>query len=174
VDKLIQQIDTILEPYLEAIGSDTGYINHNKRMLLYALELQELNEEETQKFIIALAFHDLGIWTERSFDYLNPSIELALAYLNINNKTAYINDVVDMIELHHKLTPIQENALAELFRKADMIDVCWGAISFGIDKKRMTEIKKAFSNNGFHFSLVKWFAKRLFSKPWSPMPMVKW
>ncbi|PHR59573.1 MAG: hypothetical protein COA44_01125 [Arcobacter sp.] len=169
-----KQIDTILKPYLEVIGSDIGYINHTKRMLLYALELQDLDDVQKEKFIIALSFHDLGIWTEQSFDYLDPSVCLAQKYLKEHDKMEYKKDVVSMINLHHKLTPIKDNDLAELFRKVDMIDVYWGAVSFGIDKKKMKEIKKAFPNNSFHLTLMKWFGKRLLTKPWSPMPMLKW
>jgi len=174
MNTLTKQIDTILSPYLEQIGSDIGYINHTKRMLMYALELQDLDEVQKEKFIIALAFHDLGIWTEQSFDYLDPSVALAKNYLKFHDKTDYENDVVSMIDLHHKLSPIKDNDLAELFRKVDMVDVYWGAIPFGIDKAKMKAIKKEFPNNGFHFTLIKWFGKRLLEKPWSPMPMLKW
>jgi len=172
--QITEKINTILEPFLEVIGKDIGYINHTKRMLLYALELQDLDEIQKEKFIIAVSFHDLGIWTEQSFDYLDPSVALALEYLKNNNKMGYEKDVVAMIDLHHKLTPIKDNDLAELFRKVDMIDVYWGTVSFGINKKTMKEIKKTFPNNGFHLTLMKWFGKRLLEKPWSPMPMLKW
>jgi len=171
---MTEKIDTILQPYLQSIGDDIGYINHTKRMLLYALELKELSDEELEKFIIALAFHDLGIWTEQSFDYLAPSVELAKNYLKEHDKIAYTNDVVQMIDQHHKITPITDNDLAELFRKVDLIDVSWGVKSFGIDKKRINEIQKAFANNGFHMTLIKWFWKQLKHKPLRPMPMLKW
>lgn len=174
MNKVTEQIDTILAPYLEVIGSDIGYVNHTKRMLSYALEIQDLDEVQKEKFIIAVAFHDLGIWTEQSFDYLDPSVALALEYLKKEDKMDYEKDVRDMIDLHHKLTPIKDNDLAELFRKVDMVDVYWGAVSFGINKERMKEIKKEFPNNGFHLTLMKWFGKRLLEKPWSPMPMLKW
>lgn len=170
----IQKIDAILEPYLESIGSDIGYVNHTKRMFLYAMELQDLDETQQEIFAIALAFHDLGIWTEKSFDYLDPSVALATKYLHTNKNTAYQNDIIEMISLHHKITPIKNNTLAELFRKVDMIDVYWGLISFGIAKNRLQEIKKAYPNNNFHLTLMKWFMKRLFSQPWSPLPMLKW
>lgn len=174
MNTITQEIDSILSPYLEIIGSDIGYVNHTKRMLLYALELQDLDDIQKEKFIIAVAFHDLGIWTAQSFDYLDPSVALAQQYLKEHNKLDYEKDVVAMIDLHHKLTPIEDNELAELFRKVDMVDVYWGAVSFGIDKQKMKEIKKAFPNNGFHLTLIKWFGKRLLEKPWNPMPMLKW
>ena len=174
MDSYFNKIDTILQPYLKMIGKDIGYINHTKRMFSYALELQDLNEEEIEKFIIALCFHDLGIWTEQSFDYLAPSVALAQNYLDKHHMQHYEKDVIQMIDEHHKLTHIKNNDLAELFRKVDMMDVSCGVISFGIDKKNIKIIKETFPNNGFHLSLIKWFGKRLRSKPWRPMPMLKW
>ena len=174
MQEITKQIDTILAPYLEVIGKDIGYVNHTKRMVMYALELQDLDEVQKEKFMIAVSFHDLGIWTEQSFDYLDPSVALAQKYLKEQDKLHYEKDIVDMINLHHKLTPIKNNNLAELFRKVDMVDVYWGMVSFAINKKRMKEIKTEFPNNGFHCTLMKWFGKRLLEKPWSPMPMLKW
>lgn len=169
-----ETIDAILEPFLGVIGEDIGYINHTKRMLCYALELQQLCDKEIEKFTIAAAFHDLGIWTEKSFDYLEPSIALAKLYLHEHNKIDYERDVVQMIDEHHKQTPIQNNPLAELFRKADLIDVSWGVISFGIPSQKIGEIKQAFPNNGFHKTLLKWAWHQLKKEPWRPMPMLKW
>lgn len=174
MENITEKIDLILESYLELLKDDLGYVNHTKRMVLYALELQELNEEQIEKFVIAVAFHDLGIWTEKSFDYLEPSVELARAYLTQQDKMAYEHDVVQMIDEHHKQTPIKNNPLAELFRKADLIDVSWGLLSFGVDGEKIKEIKKAFPNNGFHKTLIKWAWRQLKKEPWRPMPMLKW
>jgi hypothetical protein len=79
-----------------------------------------------------------------------------------------------MIAQHHKVTPIHDNELAELFRKVDLIDVTWGLISFGIDKKRVQEIQKSFPNNGFHKTLIKWAWKQFIREPWRPVPVMKW
>ena len=174
MNTLSEKMDTILQPYLEAIGSDIGYINHTKRMMEYALELEELNEEEKKKFLIALAFHDLGIWTEKSFDYLEPSIILAQDYLKENNLLHYEKDVIQMIDEHHKLRAIKDNPLAELFRKVDIVDVYFGFFSFGIKRKKIKKIKKKYPNNGFHKTLIKWFFRHIKKEPLRPMPMLKW
>jgi hypothetical protein len=174
MNTVTEKIDVILQPYLELINEDIGYVNHTKRMLLYALELEKLKYEQIEKFIIAASFHDLGIWTENSFDYLKPSIELARYYLQEHDKMVYEDDVIQMIDEHHKQTPIKNNDLAELFRKADLIDVSWGLISFGIDAKKIQEIKKAFPNNGFHKTLIKWAWRQFKKEPYRPMPMLKW
>ena len=37
--------------------------------------------QQIEKIAVATAFHDLGIWTDGTFDYLQPSVRLASAYL---------------------------------------------------------------------------------------------
>jgi predicted metal-dependent HD superfamily phosphohydrolase len=171
---ITETMDLLFEPYLDCIGEDRGYVNHAKRMVMYAMDMKKLYHEQIETFMIAAVFHDLGIWTEKSFDYLEPSIDLARHYLKENGKTAYEDDVVRMIDQHHKVTPIHDNELAELFRKVDLIDVTWGLISFGIDKKRVQEIQKCFPNNGFHKTLIKWAWKQFIREPWRPVPVMKW
>lgn len=170
----IEKLDTILAPYLEVIGEDIGYVNHTKRMLTYANALYEFKEDEEEKFVIALAFHDLGIWTENSFDYLDPSVALAKAYLKEHGLEAYEADVVQLIDEHHKLMPIKNNPLAELFRRVDMIDVYWNLSLFGMKASTFKAAKKAYPNNGFHVTLIKWFFRQLRREPLRPMPMLKW
>jgi len=36
---------------------------------------------EVEKIAAAAVFHDLGIWTDRTFDYIAPSIAIAREYL---------------------------------------------------------------------------------------------
>ena len=37
---------------------------------------------------IAAAFHDIGIWTAGTFDYLEPSVRVAAAYLTGTGRAA--------------------------------------------------------------------------------------
>ena len=48
----------------------------------------EKNNEE--KYAIASVFHDVGIWTDHTFDYLDPSIEQAKIYLTEIKKTRLV------------------------------------------------------------------------------------
>ena len=54
-------------------------------MLHFCFYLQHSTEEEKHKLIIAACFHDLGLWKEKTVDYLPPSIVLARDYLQQNN-----------------------------------------------------------------------------------------
>ena len=40
------------------------------------------SEDEKERIVIAGCFHDIGIWTGPSYDYLPPSIAAARAYLD--------------------------------------------------------------------------------------------
>lgn len=67
-----------------------------------ALSDKELGEEDSQKLQIALAFHDLGLFTDNTVDYLPPSMTLADEY---HTKQAKFRDeILLMIEQHHKIT----------------------------------------------------------------------
>ncbi len=67
------------------MGADYDkYKNHVYRVFLNCLLIDsEKNNEE--KYAIASVFHDVGIWTNHTFDYLDPSIEQA-KILNRNKK----------------------------------------------------------------------------------------
>ena len=68
----------------ELAGDFRAYEHHCKRVLLLAVKLLSLGELAPLAFenlAIAAAFHDLGIWTAHTFDYLAPSCGLAAAYL---------------------------------------------------------------------------------------------
>lgn len=73
----IPLLEQILIPWRSSIGADyEGYKNHVYRMIHYCFALHACNETAQQKIIIAACFHDLGIWSEQTIDYLPPSIIL--------------------------------------------------------------------------------------------------
>lgn len=59
-------------------------------------------EKNIEKYALASEFHDLGIWTDKTFDYLEPFISLANNYLNISGKSDLSNEIKAMINMHHK------------------------------------------------------------------------
>ena len=124
---------------------------------------------------IAAAFHDLGIWTEKTFDYLAPSESLARAYLGESGKTEWVSEITAMIHEHHKITRYKSNPtwLVEAFRKADSVDVSLGLITFGLPRSFVREVLSEFPNAGFHKRLVQLSFSRLLSHPLSPLPMYR-
>ena len=77
----IGTLDEILRAHASALGHDfTAYRNHAYRVANLCVAQSAGDPPQIEKAAIAAAFHDLGIWTHRSFDYLPPSVELARAH----------------------------------------------------------------------------------------------
>lgn len=170
-----ETIDSILNSYKADLGdSFEPYRNHVYRVYNFAIQAVT-NQKDIETLTIAAPFHDLGIWTHKTFDYIQPSIDLAKGYCSANSID---KDTTAIIELiigdHHKLTPIKTNELADIFRQADLIDLTFGLISKQVAKKDIREIKKAFPNKGFQLYLGKLFVLNLFRNPLRPLPMFRW
>src|SRR5271157_1843120 len=115
-------VNAILREYGSELGGDfEAYRNHASRVFLRCCRsLAEPDAETTEKIAIAAALHDLAIWTERTWDYLEPSCRLARQYLAGIGRSAWTDEVEAMIAWHHKITPCRNLApLAEAFRRAD-------------------------------------------------------
>jgi len=72
-----QLVDDLLKPFETVIGKDyKRYRNHVYRVFRNCLLIDEqaINQE---KYAIAAVFHDIGIWTNHTIDYLDPSIQQA-------------------------------------------------------------------------------------------------
>lgn len=170
-------IDTLLKPYRQTLGDDfEAYRNHCCRVYNFCLALSGNGAEKEEKIAITAVFHDLGIWTHKSFDYLEPSRRLARSYLDRNGKSAWTNEVEAMIEEHHKITSYKSNNawLVEAFRKADLVDISCGLVRFRLNKAFVREVLDKFPNAGFHKTLLKLTKVRFKSHPTNPLPMIKW
>ncbi len=174
----IAPIDEILGAHRAGIGKDfVGYRNHVYRVanLSAALTANVRDTERLEKIAIAAAFHDLGIWTDRTFDYLAPSVRLAADYLNGSGRSGWTAGVSEMILQHHKVTPFRGGAgLVEPFRKADWIDVTWSVVSFGLPGAFVRELYAEWPDAGFHLNLVRLEIQHLGKHPLNPLPMFRW
>lgn len=164
-------IDFILHQYENDLGSGFEmYRNHVYRVFNLTLPFVSSNTD-IQTLSIACAFHDLGIWTHKTFDYLQPSINLALEYSHNSHNSMEIETIINF---HHKITSIKTSPLAELFRQSDLIDLTLGLFRFGRKGELIRQVRKTFPNKGFHVFLLKIFLKNLFINPLKPLPMYKW
>jgi hypothetical protein len=77
----VPTIDEVLRDHASELGHDfIGYRNHVYRVVnLYAAIVK--GSAELEKIAIAAVFHDLGIWINKTFDYIAPSVALARVYL---------------------------------------------------------------------------------------------
>lgn len=168
-------IDSILGRYsVQLSGSFESYRNHVYRVYNLAIK-SEFAEKDLQILAVAAAFHDLGIWTASTFDYISPSVALAKQFAEDEGiDVDTLESIITIITEHHKIRPEKTYYLAEIFRQADLIDLSIGAFRFGRSRTFITEIRKTFPNKGFHVFLTKLFFKNLVNHPFKPLPMYKW
>lgn len=173
----VEHIDGILSRWKGVIGADyDGYRNHVVRMAHFCLMLRTCSAEEQEKLEIAACFHDIGLWTENTFDYLGPSVLLAREYLEANQLDEWADEIEMMILEHHKLRPVRAATLrlVELFRKGDLVDFSLGLVRFGLARALVREVKGEFPNAGFHKTLCRMARAWVVRHPLNPAPMMKW
>lgn len=170
-------IDRILESWKGRIGEPyEGYRGHVFRVFNFCLALRSCTDEEIEKLAIAAAFHDIGLWSDHTADYLPPSVAQARQWLADNGLEAWSEEIGLMIDMHHKLRPYRDPRypLVEIFRKADLVDFSLGAVKFGLPSAFVGRVKSEIPNAGFHRFLLgmakDWFARHPLSVP----PFIKW
>jgi len=167
-------IDTVFSQYKTALDKQyTAYQNHVYRVFNLTLQEGNFTADETDAIAIAAAFHDIGIWTAHTFDYLKPSVALAKQYALQNNKTGDIQLITDLINNHHKLTAYKQNKAVEAFRRADLIDLSLYLFTFRIKRRELKELNKAFPFEGFHRYIFGQIFKNIIRHPLNPLPIVK-
>ncbi len=171
--------NSIIEHVLETNRSHLGkhyemYKNHVYRVFILC-QMLDSSTDNLEKYAIASVFHDLGIWTFGTFDYLDPSIATAKKYLVENGKKQWVDEISTMIEMHHKRSkyngPFEQTV--ENFRRSDWIDVTKGRISFNISNDIVDNTISKYPLLGFHRFLILQTLKSFFKSPFNPLPMFK-
>lgn len=80
--KEIPVLDQILDTHAAELGVDfLAYRNHTYRVVNLCVAFCSGDLAQLEKIATATAFHDMGIWTAGTFDYLQPSVSLSCDYL---------------------------------------------------------------------------------------------
>ena len=176
IEEHIPLLEEILGDRKDEIGKDfAGYKNHVYRMINFCFAQEtDFPKADREKIIIAGCFHDIGIWTGATFDYLPPSNDAAGEYLTQNKLEKWIPEIASMIEMHHKLGKYHGNHLTEIFRKGDLVDFSLGLVKCGLPKAFVKSVKKQFPNAGFHKRLVRLAGGWICRHPLNPIPVLKW
>ncbi len=169
-------LEELLAGHSAALGADfDGYRGHCYRVLNFCTELAPEAGKALDLLAVATAFHDLGIWTHKTFDYLEPSVQGATAYLQRIGRESWIEEVSLMIREHHRIrrVPSEPAGLAEVFRRADWIDVSAGLVPLGLPRPLVREAYSRWPSRGFHRRLVQLSWERFRAHPFSPLPMMR-
>jgi hypothetical protein len=178
-------LDEHLEQYANELGEDyMAYRNHCLRVLSFAG--YHLGESATDKDIdlmaLALAYHDIALWSDGKLDYLEPSAAQLERKLQARSSdsagdnededgisTEQALDASDLetaraiILMHHKYTAytvepgsiISVNAqLVNAVRKGDWADATMGIVRYGLPAKYLEAAYEKVPDVGFHWLLV--------------------
>ena len=177
--ELIEQhptVNRLFELWEPSLGRDfVAYRNHAYRVLNFAAALSGAEGDDLEQLAVASAFHDVGIWLDDTFDYLEPSIRRASEFLVGSGRQAWVPVVANVIREHHKVLPWRGPGadLVEAFRRADWLDVCLFCLPSRLPRSFFHQAKRTFPRNGFHRRLVEltlWWGKQ---HPFRPLPMLR-
>lgn len=139
----VPAIDDVLAGYASALGNDfVAYRNHVYRVMNLCVAIMG-GRGEFAKIAFAAVFHDLGIWTDRTFDDIAPSIALARQYLIARAQAS---------RLDRRDTGLEEIGYSAF--------VCGASVP-------------AWPDAGFHWRLVQLALHRFRTHPLRPLPMVR-
>lgn len=169
--------DELLTSVALAVGTDLqGYRNHIYRVLNFYRALSGIEGLPPDAVQIAAAFHDVGIWTDNTLDYLPPSVRLANHYLETCQRTDLSEEVSALILEHHKVRAYRSAhaTTVEPFRQADLVDVSLGLVRFGLPRAFIKTVQSTFPDHGFHGMLIRQSARQFIRSPLRPLPMFRW
>ena len=161
VFKHYPQLDDELLPLADSVaGEFTAYRNHCLRVLTFT---NYFLSESTRKKIpnaldlaaVALAYHDIALWTDHELDYLEPSKVRMDKALGDTYTPQEIKIMEEIILEHHKYTDFTglsdaENDLINAVRKGDWTDASFGVVRFGMPAALLEAAYDQVPELGFH------------------------
>lgn len=164
-------LDTELDKFSVAVGDEMdAYRNHCLRVLSFAVAhlggVKMVSSKSVDVMALALAYHDLGLWSDGALDYLEPSarqLEASTRETVEDEDVFSANDIATaraIITEHHKLTDYHSddkgiNAnLVNAIRKGDWADFTIGIVRFGLPAGFVESAYTKIPEAGFHMILT--------------------
>jgi hypothetical protein len=164
-------VEAVLKRHRDALSDDlSAYRNHVYRCITYQQQLLGISIPNVAA--LAWAVHDLGIWTARTFDYLGPSAELAIAHAG-EFGIVDVEPLCALVVDHHRLRVVDDE-LTETFRRADLIDVSRGVLRGRVERSAVQAAVEALPYCGFHRLLASGLTRYAARHPLRPLPMMRW
>ena len=159
-----QDIEDLLATYKTIIGSDLpAYRNHIYRVLTYSLHILHNDETYLPLIATALVYHDIGLWTDHTLAYLEPSSHRAVEGTKNSFLPEEVQLIQDIVYYHHKITPF-EGPRAEVVnavRRADWIDATQGVVHQGMPKANINKVYEMLPPIGF-YECLQGFGPKLY------------
>ncbi len=125
---------------------------------------------------VTSAFHDLGIWSDSTFDYLAPSVARARTFFEQRAPAVDIDLCVRTIENHHALRRYVTEPAADVvdaFRRGDLVDASRGWLRAGMDRRFLRELVAQWPYAGFHGIIIRTALGWMLRHPLRPLPMLR-
>lgn len=158
-------LDYHLGIFREEIGDDyEAYRNHCLRVLTFAKYHcgDSCGQREVDLMAMALAYHDIGLWSDKQMSYLDPSAKQMYSNANDGSDEWTEDELITAHEIvmqHHKVTKwngIKGDAtLINSVRKGDWADATVGVIRFGLPADLLENAYNQVPEAGFHMVLAK-------------------
>jgi hypothetical protein len=163
-----RNMESSFKQHEELIGSDyPGYRNHCYRVLSYSLHILhgKVTKPEIKVIEAAIVYHDIGLWTDKTLAYLEPSSLRAAGVFMDEFTSDEMRLLHNIIYWHHKITPFEgPNAdIVNAVREADWIDATQGLVHQGMPRKHIEAAYKALPVAGFYDTLAN-FGPKLYGK----------
>jgi hypothetical protein len=176
ITERVGSIEEVLDAFGAALGADRpAYRGHVYRVFHFCRVLAADGASRGDALALAAVFHDLGIWSDGTVDYLPPSERRLREHCARIGRDAEADELARMVEWHHKLTPYRGPgaALVEPFRRADLVDLSFGLVRFGLPSAWVDAVRQAFPAAGFHARVVRLVAGHVLRHPRRPLPMMR-
>ena len=156
-------IEKHLKRYKRSIGDDyAGYRGHIYRVFsytLYKLRDKNLNKKEKEMIETALVYHDIGLWSDKELNYIEPSVDTMIESLPDRQYTKkQIRLMEEIIRYHHKITTYSnendEKDIVNTVRECDLIDFSLGMVTNGVSRANIKKVMDKIPNDGFHYTLM--------------------
>jgi len=168
-----ESFEIIFDKFKDLLGNNAmGYRGHCYRVLNY-MHYLKLSEQDMEIVAVAIPFHDIGVWSHNTMDYLEVSFLEARKYIRMNKLTVDEEQIETLILDHHTIRSLKDRDLAEKMRKADLVDLSFGLIHFNIPSTFIRSVHKSFPYQGFQKNIYGKVIRYAFQNPKKPFPMLK-
>jgi hypothetical protein len=159
------ELDDELFGLAGAIGRDFApYRNHCLRVLTFTRfflpdDVLTALPNAMQLAATAMAYHDVGLWTDHDLNYLEPSRKQLDTAVARDFSDADLATMDQIVLQHHKYTDFaglgpERDALVNAVRKADWADATMGLVRFGLPPALLEAAYDQVKEAGFHAMLL--------------------
>jgi predicted hydrolase (HD superfamily) len=158
---------------LREITGQTGgpMERHGLRVFLTADRLATARDAKVDREVLLIAglLHDIGLYDEASHGgvYVTEGAEFTADLLREQGwEEERIRLCFDAIERHHDIrSQWEDGAEVELIRRADLVDLTSGLVTFGLPREWLRDLFRSVPRDGTYATIGREVSKQLLHRP---------